>query len=246
MAAGQRGDFATARRATAAAEELFAARGDVEGRAGVARCGWRMANHHAAAGAPGEAFAVGQRAIEAWAAVVEESDAAAWRREMVRACADVSVFAVLAGRHDDAVALASRGVEVARTARTKGLDLSRDMQTELGTALHNLAAAHSARAVSGGPPTGDSAREDLRAALKAADEEIRLRKTLAPVAQPDLATWELASGMSQRGRIRMVAGEMESARYDLRDARELAARLGPAGEGIVREATRGLQQLGGL
>lgn len=235
VAAGRVGDFVDAQRATAWAEERFAARGDPEGRAGAARCAWRSANYFAAEGYPGQALEAGRRAVGGFTALVEESFHPVWNRELVRAGADASVFAVMAGHYDEAVALASRAVESAQAARAKGLDMGRDLQTELGTALHNLAAAHSSRAVA-----GDG---DLRAALRAADEEIRLRRTLIGSA-PDLATWELASGLAQRGRIRAVAGERDSARYDLREALGLAARLGVAGQGIAREATAALDELG--
>jgi hypothetical protein len=247
VAAGRRGDLATAARATAEAQELFRARRDATGRAGAARCAWRLANYQAAGGAVDQAFSTGRQAIEEWTAVVDESDDVAWNRELVRTCADVSVFGVMAGRHDDAVELAARAAEIARTAHAGGRDPSREMQTEMGTALHNLAAAHSARAVAGGPLTiGERARDDLTAALRAADEEVRVRRALAPPGRPDLATWELASGLSQRGRIRMVAGEPESARYDLREARDLAGLLGVAGLSLVQEATTVLRQLGDL
>jgi hypothetical protein len=245
VAAGQAGDFATALRAAARAEELFSARGDLEGRAGAARSAWRAANHHAGANAPGEALAAGRRAIDGWTAVVDESGNPTWNRELVRACADASVFAVMASRYDEGVALAARAVEIAQTARDKGLDMGPEMQTERGTALHNLAAAYSSRATAAGPPapTDLRARSDLQAALRAADEEVRLRRQLARTG-PALATWELASGLSQRGRIRMVAAELESARYDLQESRDIAARLGPAGAPLARTATTLLRELG--
>jgi len=249
IAAGQAGDFRKALRTIAQAEELFVARGDVDARAGAARSAWRAANYHAAVRAPDDAIEAGRRAVDAWTAVVAETGNQAWNRELVRACADVSVFAVMAGHHDEAVTLASRAVEIARTAKDKGLDMSRDLQTELGTALHNLAAAHSSRAVARGSstdprsPTDPRSQTDLQAALRAADDEVRLRRTLAG-SGPDLAAWELASGLCQRGRIRMVAGELQSARYDLVEARGLATRLGPAGQTLLAEATAALHHLG--
>ncbi|HET6950011.1 MAG TPA: hypothetical protein VFI47_06540 [Acidimicrobiales bacterium] len=46
-----------------------------------------------------------------------------------------------------------------------------------------------------------------------------------------MALWE---------RRRLLTGERESARLDLHEARELAAGLGVAGAGLVREATMAL------
>lgn len=249
MAAGRAGDLATARRATAWAEERFAARGDLDGRAGAARSAWRCGNYHAAEGSPAEALVTGRRAVEGFSAVAEASGDPVLRRELVRACADVSVFAVMAGQQDEAIALALRGVETAQAAIAKGLDMSRDLRTELGTALHNLAAAFGARAAvrAGGPSSAEGSLADLQAGLRAADEEVRLRRSLAESGAgpgPGLAAWELASGLSQRGRLRAAAGERQSARYDLREAMDRASKLGPAGQGIVREVAVVLDRLG--
>lgn len=263
--ASRAGDLRRALRALAWAEERYTAQGDDEGRAGAARSAWRAANCHAADGALATALTTGQRSVEGFAAALAALAATATtaatgggvgtddvRRELVRAGADTSVFAVQCRRFDLAVELATAAVDTARTAFDQGLDRSRDLLTELGTARHNLAAALFARATRGmalvaGPPADERVLEELRAALRVADEEVRLRRELVAAASATdrMPTWELASGLVQRGRIRFAAGERESAELDLNDADRLAAGLGIAGRPLLAQVAAARRLLGG-
>jgi hypothetical protein len=229
VAAGQEGRMADADAAMRDAAKLYDKAGGPQGELGTARCRWRRSMYLLALGRPTEAVRLGQEAVAQLRKLIGTDADVEVSGQYVRTCADVSVMLTQHQRHREACGLADEAVRVARSRQ----GLADDADTELGTALHNVAAAHFGQAMA----TARAGRDpvpDLAQASRAADEAVALRERLAQTGPP-LSRWELANSLLHRAQLRPLVGQLDGALADLRKGERLAQSVG-AQDLVVRAA----------
>lgn len=209
---------------------------------GIARTYWRLSLVKSANGRLVEAIVDGLNAVQLWERLhsADSANDLTLIRELTRCCTDLAMIELTVGQlsgtvldkfegtFSSGVKHAERAVELGELLVRKG---NPEGQTELGTALHNVAVAYQK---TGAPDKG------ARAVAKA----VKIRQQLSDVSDhPSLADWECANSLLLSGTLYLDSGQAKFAATALVRAAELAGSIGPAGADLTHRIVQEMLRL---